>query len=77
MLVKSTQVSLYPFLTKRRGLVVQVSYKSIACFTIICQMTLRIPIGLSAAMENDAITAICRMGQKSGPQTRYHNSLKL
>jgi len=51
------QLYLYPFLRKRGGLVVQVSFKSVARFTTIRQMAPRVPSGFSA-MENDAIAAI-------------------
>ena len=50
------QVSLYPFLRKRGGLV-QVSFKSIARFSSIHQMALLLS-KLSAAMENDIIAVI-------------------
>jgi len=56
--VKNAQVSLYPFLRKRGGLVVQVLFKSVAGFTIIHQMALQVPSRLSAAMENDTIAAV-------------------
>ena len=42
-----------PILRKSGGLVVQVSFKSVARFTVIRQMAPRIPSGLSAAMENE------------------------
>ena len=58
ILVKNVQVSLYPFLRKRGRLMVQVSVKSIARFTVIRQMALQVRSGLSATMENDAIAAV-------------------
>ena len=48
---------LYPFWRKRGGLAVQVSFKSVARFTIVRQMA-PLPSGLSAAMENDVIAAV-------------------
>jgi len=56
--MKITQISLYPFTRKRGGLVVQVSFKNVARFTIIHQMAPRVPSGLSAAVENVAIVAV-------------------
>jgi len=52
ILVKNTQVSFYLFWRKRGGLVVQVSFRSVARFTVVRQ-TAPLPRGLSAATEND------------------------
>ena len=57
ILVKNVQDSLYLFWHKRGGLVVQVSFQSIARFAVVRQMAPR-PSGLSAAMENDTVAAI-------------------
>jgi len=62
ILVKNTQASFTDFLRKCGGLVVQVSFMSLVHFTIIRQMAPwvlgRLPSGLSADVENDAIAAI-------------------
>ena len=54
ILVKNTQVCLYPFRMQHGRLIVQVSFHCVAFFTIIRQMA-PLPSGLSTAM--DAIAA--------------------
>jgi len=66
--VKNTQVFHDPFWRKRGGLVVRVSFQSVARFTIVRQMA-SLPSGLGAAIENDAITVI-RWRRKGRPIPR-------
>ena len=48
-------MSIYQFRRKRGGLVVQVSFKSVARFTIIRQMASRVLNGLGAAVESSRL----------------------
>jgi len=50
------KISLFPFHRKRGGHDVQVSFQSVARFTIVRQMA-PLPSGLNAAMENNVIAA--------------------
>jgi len=47
-----------PFLRKGGRLVEQISFKSVARFTIICQVALWVSSWLSAAVENDAVAPV-------------------
>jgi len=50
------KISLFPFNRKRGGHDVQVSFQSVARFTVVRQMAL-LQSGLNAAMENNVIAA--------------------